>query len=117
MQLLHSSIEPVAIVQLQHLTIFVSTNDEHEANTMAYYNDISQRSDLVERLLGNHVRRARAKGISNGAVMVVDNQTAEVLAYCGSADFFDEDAAGQVDGVLAIRSPGSTLKLRQLLGL
>ena len=56
MQLLHSSIEPVAIVQLQHLTIFVSTNDEHEANTMAYYNDISQRSDLVERLLGNAAR-------------------------------------------------------------
>lgn len=64
----------------------------------------------VERLLDNHVRRARAKGISNGAVLVVDNTTSEVLAYCGSADFFDDDAAGQVDGVGAIRSPGSTLK-------
>lgn len=64
----------------------------------------------ASRLLGNYVRRARSKGISNGAVLIVDNSTSEVLAYCGSADFFDDDAAGQVDGVQAIRSPGSALK-------
>ena len=64
----------------------------------------------AERLLDNYVRRVRAKGISNGAVLVVDNRTSAVLAYCGSADFFDHASAGQVDGVRAIRSPGSTLK-------
>lgn len=64
----------------------------------------------TSRLLGNYVRRARSKGISNGAVLVVDNSNSEVLAYCGSADFFDEESAGQVDGVQAIRSPGSALK-------
>lgn len=64
----------------------------------------------AETLLANYIRRARSKGISNGAVLVVDNAGAEVRAYCGSADFEDEDAAGQVDGVRAIRSPGSTLK-------
>lgn len=64
----------------------------------------------AETLLANYIRRARSKGISNGAVLVVDNATAEVLAYCGSADFNDANAAGQVDGVRAIRSPGSTLK-------
>ncbi len=64
----------------------------------------------ASQLLSNYVRRARSKGISNGAVLIVDNATSEVLAYCGSADFFDEDAAGQVDGVQAIRSPGSALK-------
>ncbi len=65
---------------------------------------------LVSQLLSNYVRRVRSKGISNGAALVVDNASSEVLAYCGSADFFDEDAAGQVDGVQAIRSPGSALK-------
>lgn len=64
----------------------------------------------TERLLSNYIRRSRGKGVSNGAVLVVDNRNSEVLAYCGSADFNDHDASGQVDGVRAVRSPGSTLK-------
>lgn len=44
------------------------------------------------------------------AVMVVDNQTMAVTAYLGSADFFSDSRAGQVDMVQAVRSPGSTLK-------
>ena len=34
----------------------------------------------------------------------------EVLAQTGSADFFDDTIAGQVDGTRSRRSPGSTLK-------
>ena len=41
---------------------------------------------------------------------MVDNQTGEVLCYLGSADFSNTDFGGQVDGVRAVRSPGSTLK-------
>ncbi|MEM7036040.1 MAG: penicillin-binding protein 1C, partial [Bacteroidota bacterium] len=63
-----------------------------------------------ERLLSNYVHRNRFKGISNGALIVIDNQTSAVKAYVGSADFHDVAAAGQVDGVRAIRSPGSALK-------
>jgi len=44
------------------------------------------------------------------AILVADHTTGEVLAEIGSADFFDERRAGQVDMVRAIRSPGSTLK-------
>lgn len=64
----------------------------------------------AQRLLQNHVRRLKAQGVSNGAVLVVDNQTHEVVAYCGSADFYDTQAQGQVDGVQGLRSPGSALK-------
>jgi penicillin-binding protein 1C len=63
-----------------------------------------------ERLLDNYVRRVRSKGITNGAVIVLDNENSAVRAYCGSADYYDFDASGQVDGVQSIRSPGSTLK-------
>ncbi len=38
------------------------------------------------------------------------HRTMEVLAQIGSADFFDEKIAGQVDGTRSRRSPGSTLK-------
>jgi len=42
------------------------------------------------------------------AVLVVENGTGKVRAYVGGSDFFS--ATGQVDGVRARRSPGSTLK-------
>ncbi len=44
------------------------------------------------------------------AILVVEDRTRKILAYLGSADFFDEDTSGQVDMVRAVRSPGSTLK-------
>ncbi len=47
---------------------------------------------------------------STGAIIVMDTQTRHVLAMVGSHDFFDQQASGQVNGTLAPRSPGSTLK-------
>ncbi|HEY0677466.1 MAG TPA: penicillin-binding transpeptidase domain-containing protein, partial [Chitinophagaceae bacterium] len=48
--------------------------------------------------------------IHNAAVVVIDNQTHEVISYIGSADFYDSTDGGQVNGAAAIRQPGSTLK-------
>ena len=48
--------------------------------------------------------------LANGAVVVVDNASGEVLAYVGSADFLDARSEGQNDGVRALRQPGSALK-------
>lgn len=64
----------------------------------------------VERLLTSHLRPWKQRGVRNGAVVVVDNRTREVVAYAGSEDFADSGASGQVDAVRALRSPGSTLK-------
>lgn len=64
----------------------------------------------LERLLAEHVRRLSAYGITNGAVVLIENQTRKVRAYVGSASFFDAVHDGQVDGAQALRSPGSTLK-------
>ncbi len=44
------------------------------------------------------------------AIIAVDNETGEVRARVGSADYFDERRSGQVDMTQALRSPGSTLK-------
>ncbi|UOE36177.1 penicillin-binding protein 1C [Hymenobacter monticola] len=64
----------------------------------------------AEDLTQNYVRRLRELGISQAAVLVVNNRTRAVEAYVGSADFQDAAGSGQVDGVRAVRSPGSTLK-------
>ena len=48
--------------------------------------------------------------VTNAAVILLDNATGEVLAYTGSADFFNTENEGENDGVRALRQPGSTLK-------
>ena len=64
----------------------------------------------VERMIRRYVDAHRAAGIRNAAALLVDTTTMEVKALVGSAAYFDDEIDGQVNGVLAKRSPGSTLK-------
>lgn len=65
---------------------------------------------LLEDRIRDHVARRQGDGIENATALLIDHQRMEVLALVGSRDFFDADIAGQVNGVRARRSPGSTLK-------
>ena len=63
------------------------------------------------RQLGySYSRRISYLKINNLAIVVINNKTLEVEAYVGSPDFGDTEHSGQVDGITAVRSPGSTLK-------
>jgi penicillin-binding protein 1C len=64
----------------------------------------------VENMVYAASRRLQNRSIRQASAIVIDNHTMQVLAYVGSPDFFDDTEAGQVDGIQAIRSPGSTLK-------
>ncbi len=66
--------------------------------------------DFCEDRLRLASRRLRRQGVFNGAILVVDNRSRDVLAYVGSPDFSDKEHGGQVNGAAALRSPGSTLK-------
>lgn len=66
--------------------------------------------DLLERQLRGYVRARERVGVHNAAAILVDARSMEVKALVGSVDFFDARISGQVNGVLAKRSPGSTLK-------
>lgn len=61
-------------------------------------------ADTLER----HLRELEGRNVDDGAAVVLDNATGEVLAWIGSGG--RDSAAGEVDGVLARRQPGSTLK-------
>ena len=65
---------------------------------------------LARDTLRDHIISLKKHGVTTGAVVVMDTKTREVLALVGSADFFDEEASGQVNGTIAPRSPGSALK-------
>lgn len=66
--------------------------------------------EKVEVLVRNHLAALESKQITNAAVIVLNSHTAEILCMVGSKDFFDEKHEGQVNGALARRQPGSTLK-------
>lgn len=68
------------------------------------------KQDKIQQLVSNYVRRLKVQGIYNASVLVINNHTKQVEAYLGSPFFYDKKHAGQVDGIRAVRSPGSTLK-------
>ncbi len=50
------------------------------------------------------------KRATDGALVAIRPQTGEILAMVGSADFFNDAIAGQVNMSLAPRQPGSSIK-------
>lgn len=64
----------------------------------------------TEQLLSGYMKGLQSISVYNAAVMIIDNDKHAVIAYCGSNNFNDAAHHGQVDGLRALRSPGSTLK-------
>jgi penicillin-binding protein 1C len=58
--------------------------------------------------LRHHVLSARSKNMHDGAALVVDNASGEILAYAGNIG--EQSSARFVDGIRAMRQAGSTLK-------
>ncbi|MFO0762493.1 MAG: penicillin-binding protein 1C [Byssovorax sp.] len=61
-------------------------------------------------LAGETVLSLQKKHVSAASIVVIENETGDILAYVGSPDIEDEARLGHNDGVLALRQPGSTLK-------
>jgi len=64
----------------------------------------------LEKHIDRYVDNRRSRGIRNASALLVDTRSMHVLASVGSAGFSDTSIHGQVDGTVAKRSPGSTLK-------
>ncbi len=58
--------------------------------------------------LQQHLRELQGRHVEDGAIVVLDNASGEVLAWVGSSG--ELSSAAEVDGVTALRQPGSTLK-------
>ena len=66
--------------------------------------------ELVNLHVKSYITSKKNRGIKNAAVLLVDSTDMSVVAHVGSANFFDNEIEGQVNGVNAKRSPGSALK-------
>jgi penicillin-binding protein 1C len=64
----------------------------------------------VERMLAAGVARFESRGVTNGAAVVVDDATGQILAYVGAARAGAGAQGGELDLLAHARQPGSTLK-------
>jgi penicillin-binding protein 1C len=64
---------------------------------------------FAEETLSRQLDALQAEHAGEGAIVVIENQTGNVLALVGSRDYFSAQS-GQVDGAYAPRSTGSALK-------
>ena len=79
---------------LQIQTTLDWTLQEAAEETVAFH-----REDLIERYGGQ-----------NMALVAIDPETREVLAYVGNTDYHDTEHGGKIDMVRAPRQPGSSFK-------
>ena len=73
----------------------------------------------AEKIVKEEVAKASKLKITNGASVVLDVKTGEILALVGSKDYFATDIDGKFDVVTqALRQPGSSIKpINYLLAL
>jgi penicillin-binding protein 1C len=99
--------EPLASSSLApHVARRLLTSGTDRRTVTATLDAAIQRDALAS--LRRNLLAVRARGVDDGAVLVVDNESGDVLAYVGSSG--DLSSAFEVDGVVARRQPGSTLK-------
>ena len=63
---------------------------------------------MAQQTLQRHLRELAGRNVQDAALVVLDNASGEVLAWVGSSGPLSQ--AAEVDGLLALRQPGSTLK-------
>ena len=65
--------------------------------------------DKIQQIVSEEVVRNAYLNISNGAAVVLDPKSGEILAYVGSRDYYFEKF-GSFDVLTAYRQPGSSIK-------
>lgn len=98
--------EPIAMHAVLRLSAMAENRRGHVIRSTIDL-DIQRR---VHRILDNNLRRLRRRGAGNTSALVVDSQNGDVLAYVGSADYFNQEDRGAIDYVVNKRPPGSALK-------
>ncbi len=64
----------------------------------------------AQNILKMHLENLKGRGVGQGAIIVMENRTGEILVWVGSKDFWDEESSGKIDGCTIKRQPGSALK-------
>ncbi len=105
---LHVQRHDSGIADAAHALFFLSGSRTSTGRVRTTIDQSLQR--FVQAQTQNVVAALQSYHVADGAALVVDNHTGNVLAYVGSPDYFSEETLGRNDGVQALRQPGSSLK-------
>jgi len=73
--------------------------------------------EFAQETVASEVAKLKKEKVSNGAALVTNPKTGEILAMVGSKDYFAKDIDGNVNVTTALRQPGSAIKpLNYVLG-
>ena len=67
-------------------------------------------SHLAQDYLREALEQAKTSRITNGSLLLLNNEDGSVISWLGNGDFFDNENSGQIDGVLVKNQPGSSMK-------
>jgi len=70
--------------------------------------DLQQKAEVVVKEEIDKV--SKSLNISNGASIILDTNTGEILSMVGSKDFFSKEIDGEVNVTTSLRQPGSSIK-------
>ncbi|MEK7140913.1 MAG: transglycosylase domain-containing protein [Patescibacteria group bacterium] len=67
--------------------------------------------ERVEEIVNTNITKLASLRVGNGAAVVTNPKTGEILAMVGSRDYFDTAREGNVNVTVAHRQPGSSIKV------
>lgn len=67
--------------------------------------------ERVEEIVNTNITKLASLRVGNGAAVVTNPKTGEILAMVGSRDYFDTTREGNVNVTVALRQPGSSIKV------
>ena len=67
-------------------------------------------SAQAELLLRSQLKNNSQARVHNGAILVIENATGNILVWIGSNSYFDDESNGKIDGVTALNQSGSSSK-------
>lgn len=69
-----------------------------------------QTQEIAQKAVAEEVKRLGDLHITNGAALVTNPKTGEILAMVGSKDYFAKDIQGNFNVTTSLRQPGSSIK-------
>lgn len=66
--------------------------------------------EKIQKIVTDEVNKLSPLNVGNGAAVILDTKTGNILALVGSKDYFDQEAGGNVNMAIRPRQPGSSIK-------
>lgn len=71
----------------------------------------SELQKQAQNIVSYHIRSLEKLNVNNGAMVITNPISGEILAMVGSVDYFDKENDGNVNVTTRLRQPGSSIKV------